>query len=247
MKILFLFTLLALPVWAEDWNINGHYYYSVKVITIEPDAVTILDNDGGARISMVDMPADLQARFHYDPVAAKAAADQRLAEEKATADALAVQKQQDALARAQQAKDMAARQGQERQAEEQVEQKKIAEAQAQAIQAKFQPLKIRIIQVLPDGLLANTYVPVEHFASAFSSQTGTTYELSENVVFVQCATNNLVDDQDDTVNACQSGTYAYTDTMGARRTVPKYIGIPLPPVAAQASSDFNPGSMNPPH
>ena len=42
---------------------------------MEADAVTILHDDGGGRIPLATLPADLQATFHYDSAAAHAAAD----------------------------------------------------------------------------------------------------------------------------------------------------------------------------
>lgn len=64
---------------AEDWTTtDGKVYQNVSVIKVEPDAVTILHQDGGGLIPMTKLPPELQARFHYDPVAAKAAADARI-------------------------------------------------------------------------------------------------------------------------------------------------------------------------
>ena len=63
---------------AEDWTtINGKVYPQIKVIKIEPDAVTILYRDGGALIPLIMLPEELQKKFHYDASIAKAAADAR--------------------------------------------------------------------------------------------------------------------------------------------------------------------------
>ena len=63
---------------AEDWKtIDGKQYPDVTVQKVEPDAVTILYRDGGALIPLAILPDDLQKRFHYDPAAARAAADAR--------------------------------------------------------------------------------------------------------------------------------------------------------------------------
>jgi hypothetical protein len=70
--------LMALPLHAEDWKTtDGKVYQDVKVIKVEDDAVTVLFSDGGARIPLIKLPPDLQKRFSYDPVKAKAAADAR--------------------------------------------------------------------------------------------------------------------------------------------------------------------------
>jgi hypothetical protein len=63
---------------AEDWTTtDGKAYPEVKVVKVQPDAVTILYRDGGALVPLAKLPADLQKRFNYDPVRAQAAADAR--------------------------------------------------------------------------------------------------------------------------------------------------------------------------
>ena len=63
---------------AEDWTTtDGTKYQQVKVIRVEDDAVTILHKDGGALVFLYKLPPDLQQRFDYDPVKAKAAMDAR--------------------------------------------------------------------------------------------------------------------------------------------------------------------------
>ena len=91
-------TLLVLPVYAEDWKTtDGIVYKDVKVIKVEDDAVTIFYADGGARVDLVNLPPDLQKRFNYDPVKAKAAADKRAQDDAASDQAL--QKEMDQTAR----------------------------------------------------------------------------------------------------------------------------------------------------
>ncbi len=85
MKILAFLILLALPALAEDWQTtDGKTYQEVKVIKVEADAVTILYRDGGARVSLSVLPADLQQKFHYDPEKAEAAALKYAAEMKSS-------------------------------------------------------------------------------------------------------------------------------------------------------------------
>jgi hypothetical protein len=72
------FLLGGMSLRAEDWTtIDGKVYPQVKVIKVEPDAVTILYRDGGALIPLIKLPEDLQAKFHYNASIAKAAADAR--------------------------------------------------------------------------------------------------------------------------------------------------------------------------
>jgi hypothetical protein len=63
---------------AADWTTtDGKIYHDVQLIHSDPDAVTILYADGGARIPLAELSADLQKRFGYVPALAQAAADAR--------------------------------------------------------------------------------------------------------------------------------------------------------------------------
>ena len=63
---------------AEDWTTaDGKVYKGVKVMKLEPDAVTILYSEGGALVPLASLPPALQEKFHYDPDKAKAAAADR--------------------------------------------------------------------------------------------------------------------------------------------------------------------------
>lgn len=87
-------------LWAEDWKtIDGKVYPEIKVIKAEPDAVTILYRDGGARIPLIILPAELQKRFNYDPTLAQAAADARAVADFQNARALRIESQQIAAKR----------------------------------------------------------------------------------------------------------------------------------------------------
>jgi hypothetical protein len=72
------FLLGGMSLRAEDWTtIDGKVYPQIKIIKVEPDAVTILYRDGGALIPLIMLPDDLQKKFHYNASIAKAAADAR--------------------------------------------------------------------------------------------------------------------------------------------------------------------------
>lgn len=89
MKTILLLALMAIPVFAEDWTItDGKTYKNVVVVKVEVDAVTILDSEGGALIPLSELPADLQKRFSYDPIAAEKAAKQRAADDAQSVSAL---------------------------------------------------------------------------------------------------------------------------------------------------------------
>ena len=74
------FTLIAFSFTArpEDWiTHDGTTYRDVKVLKVEPDAVTIIDAEGGALVPLAKLGPLLQKRFGYDPAKAKAAAEAR--------------------------------------------------------------------------------------------------------------------------------------------------------------------------
>jgi hypothetical protein len=57
-------------------------------VKTEPDAVTILHQDGGALVPLANLPPDLQKHFNYDPDKAKAAAEARVKDNAENAKAL---------------------------------------------------------------------------------------------------------------------------------------------------------------
>jgi len=97
--ILMLFgSLLLLQVRGEDWTTtDGKTYRGIKVVKVEDDAVTILDKDGGARVSLMVLSPDLQRRFHYDAAKAAVAAAKREQDEQAVAEARKVEQAQKAI------------------------------------------------------------------------------------------------------------------------------------------------------
>lgn len=67
--------IMATALRAEDWTTrDGQVYHDVKVLEVKPDYVTILHRDGGGRVALANLPADLQKRFNYDPLKAAVAA-----------------------------------------------------------------------------------------------------------------------------------------------------------------------------
>ena len=74
----FALAFCSLSAYAEDWTTtDGTKYQNVRVVRVEDDAVTIMYKDGGALIFLFKLPPDLQQRFDYDPVKAKAAMEAR--------------------------------------------------------------------------------------------------------------------------------------------------------------------------
>ncbi len=70
-----IFALLAFPVHAEDWMVDGKDYHNVKVGTLDPDKVHITYDGGLGTVFLADLSPDLQKRFGYDAKAAKKQAE----------------------------------------------------------------------------------------------------------------------------------------------------------------------------
>lgn len=72
-KILTFLLLAAIPAIAEDWTVNGKDYHNVTVGQVDADKVHITYDGGVGTILLSALSPDLQKKFNYDPVAAKAA------------------------------------------------------------------------------------------------------------------------------------------------------------------------------
>jgi sRNA-binding protein len=85
---------------AEDFKtVNGKEYKDATVTRVEPDGIVVKTNSGVTKVYFVELPKDVQERFHYDSEkAASYSAEQ-------AANYTAYQKQQDETQRQQQAAD----------------------------------------------------------------------------------------------------------------------------------------------
>ena len=91
----------ALLLHAEDWTTtDGKVYKDVKVMKLEPDAVTILYSEGGALVPLATLSPELQEQFHYDPDKAKAAAAARAKDDRNNPAAIEAEKVQAAKLKA---------------------------------------------------------------------------------------------------------------------------------------------------
>jgi flagellar basal body rod protein FlgC len=89
-----LFAVAGSRAQAESWTTtDGQVYNDVKVVQAEPDAVTILHQDGGALVPLAKLSPDLQKRFNYDPEKAHAAAEERTKMEAESLQALREEKE----------------------------------------------------------------------------------------------------------------------------------------------------------
>src|SRR5205814_8554224 len=78
-------------VFAEDFKtVNGKEYKDATVTRVEPDGIVVKSKSGITKLYFVELPKEVQARFGHDPakieaesVAARAAEEKRIEEEKA--------------------------------------------------------------------------------------------------------------------------------------------------------------------
>jgi len=54
-------------VFAEDFKtVNGKEYKDATVTRVEPDGIVVKTNSGVTKVYFVELPKDVQERFHYD-------------------------------------------------------------------------------------------------------------------------------------------------------------------------------------
>lgn len=71
--VLFLFATSARFLYCEDWEVGMHTYHNVIVQDVQADRVLVSFDGGVAGPLLVNLSPELQKRFNYDPVKAKAA------------------------------------------------------------------------------------------------------------------------------------------------------------------------------
>lgn len=71
--LILLFTIFTVQyAYCEDWTVNYHTFADVVVVK-QDDARVYIDYTGGTgSLYLSECPVELQTRFHYDPVKAKA-------------------------------------------------------------------------------------------------------------------------------------------------------------------------------
>jgi hypothetical protein len=181
-------------IFADDFKLtDGREYKGVTVTRAEPDGIMVMTDSGIEKIPFSLLPKEVQTKYGYDPQ--KAAQFQ--AEEKAVSiQRLAVATQQTVAAdAAKQAK------------EEEVE-----------LARKAKLLNLEIDQVIPGGIMA-TLTEEDYLTGG-----GISYSDSGGKpIFVKGVTGKAEGEQMFALKAYRDGTYTYSDTQGASRTVEKWI------------------------
>ncbi len=186
----------------KELTIGSKTYTGVSLTSTDPDGISIAHSGGVAKIPFEKLPPDLQTKFGFDP---QKAADFR--------------KQEAARQHA-----LATRQAQE-----------VAEAKADT--AKKQELEkrikneavekyIEVVQVLPDGVLADPLESVNESSELTRLGGGGTavfsYYPSGKTIFVK-GLRGTAEGKRVRFTGIEDGTYTFVDTERARRTVEKWI------------------------
>jgi len=87
MKILaFLILCFASVAFADDFKlINGREYKDATVSRVEPDGIVLRTKSGIAKVYFVELPKEVQERFHYNPAMASASSAQQAVNQATTA------------------------------------------------------------------------------------------------------------------------------------------------------------------
>jgi len=245
MRIIFLFLCLAIASRGEDWTVDGKDYHNIKVTGSDDSTVSIMYDGGIGRVNLSDLPPDLQKRFNYDPIKAKAA-------EKAEAEREAESDRQLDMEMQQQAKAAALERTQD-QAEEEARQKALY--QAEANQVAWDSIKNSIVRLygsvlekVDGGYLIETLETQQGFETAdsygyYATSDGSVcpanmfqYPVikSDTKIFL-ASHRDLVDDDCVDFLVCPTGEGSYQTVLGANATVRKYVEMPIsdPKVATQ--------------
>jgi S1-C subfamily serine protease len=198
---------LATFLRADDiQTLDGKVYKDVKILSKTSTAISILYQDGGAQIAVINLPPELQKKYGFDPLTAKKNADDEAAR--------------------------LAKQAQEEKA-------------AAALERASLMVTGHIIQVLPDGILAELHVQkyeevqVSHSSTSDAvpdelghAPTYTTQKWTETQYvnrgfdlgtgFVQCDSSGLTDDGQWSGKIWYIGTYSYDSVGAGYKTVHKY-------------------------
>jgi hypothetical protein len=208
-RIIILLAITLAVVRAEDWTVKGTTYKNVKVLSHDAAFVTILDEDGGAKIALSDLTPDLQKHFGFD--AAKAAAAKAAADAQEKKDQAALAKEEDKTNAQKQAHYVA------------LAKDDAAKADDAAAAASARTLILKVTQVLPDGLLCAEQKPeFDGPGDGSGPNVLAGYSDTGSSLFLECPSGGHAEGDIMQPMAAQAGTYTYTDTQGASRTVQKW-------------------------
>jgi hypothetical protein len=200
---------------ADDFKtIDGKEYKDVTVTRIEPDGIVLKGNAGIWKILLVELPKDVQERFHYDPAAAKAfTAQQQQAQAAAKASNDAAARQQQAEASTKAAADAALAEKNRRFKE------KIAQLHGNLVN-----LQGKVLQVLKNGILVtDAHFLVWEFTADGELdpvRTGKKDRIPFNdVVYLEANPNKFYDGDSVDEPAFEYGSFVYVTPAGIQKKI----------------------------
>lgn len=183
---------------------DGTCYRNATVTAVQPDGLRITHDEGVAKVPYEAIPTALAALYHFD---AQAAQDYRQSEAAIHVETAArMQALRAAALRVQ--KDAAHR---------------------TALKKDAQPLRVKIIQIIPGGALADPYEPIPtataSAAIGLGGSVSTTYRLAGRLIFLD---GRIRQSEGDTLqgSAVREGRFKYTDIEGIPRSIPRCVFFP---------------------
>jgi hypothetical protein len=209
--ILLIYTFLAR---ADDiTTLKGEKLVGVTISRVEPDGLVVIKSDGIVKIPFTELPPEVRTKYGYDP--------QKAAQFSAALQAADAQRQAETARQLAAANATAATQQQQE------------EIQNRAA-TQSQQLHVEVTQVLANGILADPleehYIPGRASSMARIGGGGgvgsdaVSYEPSGKTIFVQ-GLSGMAENERATIQAYRDGTYTYSDTSGASRTIEKWIFV----------------------
>jgi len=198
---------------ADDFTlIDGTKYENVRVKRVEPDGIVVMTDAGIEKLPFAKLPPEVQTARGFN-----------------AADADTYKKQQQAIQAATYAKSEEERKifelQKKQRSDEETKQKQQAQ-KAALLKASSESARIKVVQVLAGGVLADKLQTASVASSSASLGMGgggySYYKESGDIYFYQ-GISGVAEGDNIEVVASRDGTYSYTDTRGASRTIEKWI------------------------
>ena len=195
---------------------DGKSYNGVTVRKVTPSGVSIMHESGAGTIPFEKLPKDIQEKLGgFDP---EAATKHRILEEKQRRITEAALIREEAIANRTAEANAATTKAQQKE-----------EDRIKALKAKQQSFGIEIVQVTPEGVLADrletsTYAVGSARYGGGGGAVKTSVSLSGKIIFIE-GLLGMAEQQRASIDAVPDGTYTFTDTEGANRTIEKWLFV----------------------
>jgi alpha-glucosidase (family GH31 glycosyl hydrolase) len=144
LKLLILIVLFASTAFADNFKtIDGREYKDAQVSRLEPDGIVVRTKSGISKIYFIELPKEVQERFHYDPQQAAQFTPLVLEENR-------LAQQQQAAEAQKTAEQKAAKRELQRQQQEAKTQRRQQESEQQQAQTAMEPTDSRSQEGIPE-------------------------------------------------------------------------------------------------